>query len=148
MSGHTHQKKHNKRTGSNAKSSELVYADKDAGQEYAEIIGAKGNCRFEARIISTGVTVNVPLRGNLTHGKTKQLISKDDIVLLVPNVGDGYIVDFKYKPDEVKVLRKAGELTQIVESTQAGGVTVAFGNEAVASQRETIEINDDVLARL
>jgi hypothetical protein len=148
MSGHTHQKKHNKRTGFNAKSSELVYADKDAGQEYAEIIGPKGNCRFEARIISTGVTVNVPLRGNLTHGKTKQLIAKDDIVLLVPNVGDGYIVDSKYRPEEVKVLRKAGELTQIVETTQASGVTVAFGNEAVAAKRENIEIDDDVIANL
>ncbi len=147
MSGHTHQKKHNKRTGSNA-TSELVYANKDAGEEYAEIIGPKGNCRFEARIISTGVTVNVPLRGKLTHGKTKQLISKDDIVLLVPDVGDGYIVDSKYKPEEVKVLRKAGELTRVVESTQTNGVTVAFGNEAVAARRENIEIDDNVIANL
>ncbi len=147
MSGHTHQKKHNKRTGSNA-TSELVYANRDAGEEYAVIIGPKGNCRFEARIISTGVTVNVPLRGKLTHGKTKQIIAKDDIVLLVPDVGDGYIVDSKYKPEEVKVLRKAGELTRIVESTQANGVTVAFGNEAVAARRENIEIDDDVIANL
>ncbi len=147
MSGHTHQKKHNKRTGSNA-NSELVYANKDEGQEYAEIVGPKGNCRFEARIISTGVTVNAPLRGNLTHGKTKQFIAKDDIVLLVPNVGDGYIIDLKYRPEEVKVLRKAGELTQIVESTQTSGVTVAFGNEAVAARRENIEIDDDVIANL
>lgn len=147
MSGHTHQKKHNKRTGFNA-NSELVYADKDAGQEYAEITAPKGNCRFEARIISTGVTVNVPLRGKLTHGRTKRLIAKDDIVLLVPDVGDGYIVDLKYTPEEVKALRKGGKLTQIVESTQSSGVTVAFGNEAVATRRDNIEIDDDVIANL
>lgn len=147
MSGHTHQKKHNKRTGSNA-NSELVYANKDEGQVYAEIIAAKGNCRFEARIISTGVTVNVPLRGKLTHGRTKQLITKDDIVLLVPDVSDGYIVDLKYKPEEVKILRKGGELTQIVQTTQANGVVVAFGNEAVAAKREEVEINDDIIANL
>jgi len=147
MSGHTHQKKHNKRTGSNA-SSELVYADKADGQEYAEIIAPKGNCRFEARIISTGVTVNVPLRGKLTHGRTKQLIAKDDIVLLVPDVGDGYIVDLKYTPEEVKVLRKAGQLTQIVQSTETSGVVVAFGNEAVAARSNNIEIDDDVIANL
>ena len=146
MSGHTHQKKHNKRTGPSH--SELVYADKSEGQEYAEITAAKGSCRFEARIISTGVTVNVPLRGKLSHGKTKQLVSKDDIVLLVPDIGSGYIVDFKYSAEEVKKLRKAGELTQIVESTQSNGVVVAFSNEAVSAKSENIEINDDIIANL
>jgi len=146
MSGHTHKKNHIKRTGSKA-NSELVYANKAEGQEYAEIIAPKGGCRFEARIISTGVTVNVPLRGKLTSGRTKQLVTKDDIVLLVPNVGDGYIVDMKYSPDEVKALRKAGQLNQIVQSTQASGVTVTFSNEAVSTQRE-VEIDDDVIANL
>jgi hypothetical protein len=147
MSGHTHQKKHNKRTGSNA-TSELVYANKAEGQEYGEITAPKGNCRFEARIISTGVIVNVPLRGKLTHGKTKQLVMKDDIVLLVPDIGEGYIVDMKYKPEEVKALRKAGELIQIVQTTQTTGVIVAFGNEAISAKKETIEIDDDIIANL
>lgn len=146
MSGHTHTKKHNKqRTGFK---SELAYADKADGQEYAEIIAPKGNCRFEARIISTGVTVNVPIRGKLSHGRTKQLIAKEDIVLLVPDVGDGYIIELKYKPEEVKTLRKAGEITQIVQSTQSSGVTVAFGNEAIAAKKDNIEIDDDVIANL
>ncbi len=147
MSGHTHQKKHNKRTGSNA-NSEIVYADKSEGQVYGRITAPKGNCRFEACIISTGVTVNAPLRGKLTHGRTKQLVSKDDIVLLVPDVGSGYIIDMKYKPEEVKVLTKAGELTQIVESVQSTGVVVAFSNEAIAGTQGNIEIDDDVIANL
>jgi hypothetical protein len=141
----THTKNHNQRSNSK---SELTYADKAIGEEYAEIIAAKGNCRFEARIISTGVTVNVPIRGKLSHGKTKQLISKEDIVLLVPDVSDGYIINLKYLPDEVKILRKAGELTQIVKSIQTSGVTVAFGNEAIAAKKENIEIDDDVIANL
>ena len=147
MSGHTHTKKHNKRTGTS--SSELVYASKSDGQEYAEIIAPKGNCRFEARIVSNGETVNVPLRGKLTHGRTKQFISKDDIVLLVPDIGSGYIVDFKYTPEEVKRLRKSGELAQIVETVAANsGVTVAFSSDVISAKNECIEINDDVIANL
>ena len=147
MSGLTHQKKYNKRTGFKT-TPELVYANKEEGQEYAEIIAPKGNCRFEAKLISTGVTVNVPIRGKLTHGKTKQFITKDDIVLLIPNVGDGYYIDFKYKPEDVKVLRKSGKLTQILQSTQTNGVVVAFGNEGITAKSETIEINDDIIANL
>jgi hypothetical protein len=147
MSGLTHQKKHNKYTGFKA-TPELVYANKEEGQEYAEIIAPKGNCRFEAKIISTGVIVNVPIRGKLTHGKTRQLITKDDIVLLVPNVGDGYYIDLKYKPEEVKLLRKSGKLTQIVQTTQSNGVVVAFNNEGITAKSETVEIDDDIIANL
>lgn len=143
----THTKKHNKRTGTS--SSELVYANKSEGQEYAEIIAPKGNCRFEARILSNGETVNVPLRGKLTFGRTKQFITKDDLVLLVPDIGKGYIVDFKYSPEEVKRLRKSGQLAQIVEATQTNsGVTVAFSSDVIATKNEVIEINDDVIANL
>lgn len=143
----THTKKHNKRTGT--RSSELVFASTPDGQEYAEIIAPKGNCRFEATIISNGETVNAPLRGKLTHGRSKQLITKGDIVLLVKDIGSGYIIDFKYSPEEVKRLQKAGQLAQIVETVSANsGVTVAFSSDVISVKNETIEINDDVIANL
>jgi hypothetical protein len=143
----THTKKHIKNTGSKA-SSELYFADKTAGEEYAEIIAAKGSCRFEARIIRTGEAVNVPLRGKLTQGRTKQLVKKDDIVLLVPNISDGYIVDYRYGPEEVKSLRKAGELTQVVETAASNGLTVAYSNEATNAMQQSTVIDDDMIANL
>jgi hypothetical protein len=142
----THTKKHIKNTGSRA-SSELQFADKAAGEEYAEITAPKGSCRFDARIVSTGETVNVPLRGRMTSGRHKQLVKKDDIVLLVKVIGEGYVVEYKYSPEEVKALRKSGELSQVVETSQDTGVTVAFSNEATSAQQTTV-IDDDFLSKL
>ena len=143
----THTKKHTKNTGSKT-TSELHFADKTTGEEYAEITAPKGSCRFEARITSTGETVNVPLRGRITSGRHKQLVKKEDIVLLVKDVGEGYIVEYKYSPEEVKALRKSGELTQVVETTTTTGVTVAFSNEATSAAQQTTVIDDDFLSRL
>lgn len=143
----THTKKHNKNTGSRA-TSELPLANEEAGDEYAEITAPKGSCRFEARIIATGETVNVPLRGRITSGRHKQLVKKDDIVLLVKDVGEGYIVEHRYSPDEVKALRKAGKLSKIVESYQDTGVTVTFSNEATFTTQHTTVIDDDFIANL
>ena len=143
----THTKKHNKNTGSRA-TSELHFADKAAGEEYAEITAPKGSCRFDARITSNGESVNVPLRGRITSGRHKQLVKKEDVVLLVKDIGGGYIVEYRYSPEEVKSLRKAGELTQVVETVQNTGVTVAFSNEATSTGQQTVVIDDDFLSKL
>ena len=73
----THQKKHIKNTGENKK---LVMKNDD--EEYAEVLNAKGDARFEVKIISNGYTVIAKIRGALIKGPSKQRIEKGSIVLL------------------------------------------------------------------
>ena len=148
MSGLTHIKKHNQ-NHTNAKSRELIFADKSHGEEYGEVTAPKGNCRFEVKLFSTGEIHNCPLRGKRISGRSKQMIIKDDIVRLVPDIGKGFIIDSKYSPEDVKRLRKAGELSQITEvSENTSGTTIAFAGDIISSKNDVIEINDDVIANL
>jgi translation initiation factor IF-1 len=145
MSGKTHMKKHNKNhTGS--KSKELVFADET--EEYGEVITSLGNCRFEVKLFSTGETFNCPLRGKRKSGRTKQFIGKDDVVLLLPDIGSGYIIDSKYSPEDVMRLKKAGELSRVNEvDASTTGTTVTFTGEVI-SEGTSIEMTDDFFAGL
>jgi translation initiation factor IF-1 len=138
-------KKHNKRTG--FKSQELEFADKSQGEDYGEVIAPKGNCRFDVKLFSTGEIVNVPIRGKLTHGKTKQRIAPGDIVLLLPDISNPYIITYKYSDDNVKKLRSRGELSQVVVSS-TNTTTVAFGSESINKEVDDIEIDDEFIANL
>jgi translation initiation factor IF-1 len=146
MSGKTHMKKHNK-TNTTSKSKELIFANDK--EEYGEIIAPLGNCRFEVKIISTGQTINCPLRGKRKSGRSKQLIGKEDTVLLIPDVGSGYIIDSKYSPQDVMRLKKSGELTQVSEVAVSNkGTTVAFTSDVISEQQCVTEITDDFIANL
>lgn len=141
----THMKKHNKRTG--FKSQELEFADKSQGEDYGEVIAPKGNCRFDVKLFSTKETVNVPIRGKLTHGKTKQRIAPGDIVLLLPDISNPYIIACKYTPENVKKLQSRGELSQAV-TTSINTTTITIGNESTSKHVDDIEIDDEFIANL
>jgi hypothetical protein len=146
MSGKTHMKKHNKNhTGSSSK--ELLFANDT--EKYGEIVAPLGNCRFDVKLISTGETFNCPLRGKRKSGRGKQLIGKEDIVLLIPDVSSGYIIDSKYSPADVLRLRKAGELSRVNEiNACTTGTTVAFTGEVISDQNDATELTDDFIAGL
>ncbi len=146
MHGHTHQSKHKKHTGSN----ELQY--RQDGEEYATINGDKGNARFEVTLYSTNQVVMAKARGALIHGPKKQRLEKGNLVLLQRDDNttgtDKYFILLKYSDDDVKRLRKAGELTQIKEASQEEKVTVAFENDVIVKKQEEVEINADFIANL
>lgn len=141
----THMKKHNKRTG--AKSQELEFADKSQGEDYGEVIAPKGNCRFDVKLFSTKETINVPIRGKLTHGRTKQRISPGDIVLLLPDISNPFIIAHKYSEDHVKKLRNHNELVQVVASS-TNTTTIAYVSESINDHVDDVEIDDDFIANL
>lgn len=146
MHGHTHQSKHKKNTGSN----ELQY--RQDGEEYATINGDKGNARFEVTLYATNQVAMAKARGSIIRGPKKQRLEKGDLVLLQRDDNttgsDKYFILLKYSQDEVKRLRKAGELTQIKEANQEDKVTVAFENDIIVKKQEEIEIDDDFIANL
>ena len=146
MPGHTHQSKHKKHTGSN----ELQY--REEGEEYAVINGDKGDARFEVTIYSTKQITMAKARGSIIHGPKKQRLSKGDMVLLqrddCSTASSKYYILIKYSPEEVKRLRKAGELTQIKEADEGEAVIVAFENVVIVKKQDDVAIDDDFIAGL
>jgi hypothetical protein len=146
MHGHTHKSKHNKNTSS----IELQY--RQESEEYAIINGDKGNARFEVTLYATNQVVMAKARGSLIHGPKKQRLEKGAMVLLQHDDNttgsDKYFILLKYSADEVKRLRKAGELTQIKEADQEEKVTIAFENDFIIKKHEEIQIDDDFIANL
>lgn len=147
----THMKNHNKSTGSNS-NIQLPIADASEGQEYGEITRSLGNCRFEVRINSTGKLVNAPICGSFHRKGRKVFVKPLDTVLLVQNIGTGYIIAHKYNDKDVKTLIKTGEIKQIAEpddnNNNNNNIVIAFGNEAINQQKQTIDIDDDFISRL
>ena len=137
MHGHTHKSRNTKHTGSR----ELQY--RQDGEEYATINGDKGDARFEVTIFSTDEVTLAKARGAIIRGPKKQRLLKGDLVLLQRDdstTGDKYFILQKYSPDEVKQLRKAGELTQVRE-IEDEGVTIAFEGDVIFKKHDEVEID-------
>ena len=144
----THQKKHIKNTGSH----ELIYRSEKAGEHYAYVTNPKGDARFEVTNHSTNVQVLAKARGCLISGPKKKRIEKGNLVLIqddgTSNGDDKYYIIHVYSPDDIKRLRKAGELAQIKEEEDTDQVTVAFEGDCVVKKNEHVEIDDDFIANL
>lgn len=147
MYGHTHQSKHKKNVGG---SNELQY--RQSGEEYATVNSNKGDARFEITIYSTNQVVIAKARGAISKGPKKQRIEKGDLVLVAldnsTSAGDKYYIIHKYSQDDVKRLRRAGELSQIKEAKEDDKIVVAFDNEVIAKKIEDIEIDDDFISNI
>lgn len=146
MHGHTHKSKHNKNTGG---SKDLQY--RQEGEEYATVNGDKGTARFEVTLHTTNQVVMAKARGSICKGPKRQRLEKGDLVLLQQDdstsTGDKYYIIHKYSPDDVKRLRKAGELVQVKEKTD-NQVAVVFENDVIEQKLDEIEIDDDFIANL
>ncbi len=142
----THQKKHNKNTSG---SNELVFRSEENGEEYAVINASKGDARFEITFCANSVVAIAKARGAIISGPKKKRLDRGDMVLIQADnstsKGDKYFIIHKYSPDDVKRLRKAGELAQIKEVQAETRTTVAFENDVIVSSKAQIEVDEDFI---
>jgi translation initiation factor IF-1 len=143
----THQKKHIKRVSGNKE----LQVKQNEFEQYGEIISEKGDLRFEVKVIKTGVLALAKARQAIAKGPKKTRIIKGDIVLLQLDEAttgrDKYFIIHKYSPDDVKQLRKAGELS-IIAGEEDDEVKIAFEEEAVVAAQNVVDVDDAFIADL
>jgi len=146
MHGSTHKFKYRKNTTSN----ELQYCKSDEGEKYAFINCDKGNARFDITLYTTNEISLAKARGAIIRGPKKQKLARGDLVLVQSDSSttftDKYYIIHKYSPDEVKRLRKAGELTKIKETSEENTVTIAFEDDVIVDKQDEIDMNDEFIA--
>lgn len=141
----THQKKHIKNTGG---SKELVIRT-NSDEEYGEILNAKGDARFEVKLISNGFTVIAKTRGALIKGPNKQRIEKGSVVLLQKDMStyeEKYYIIHKYTKDNVKSLKKSGELATYILAEEDDNNNVVFEDDVENKNLEIVDFDDDFIA--
>jgi translation initiation factor IF-1 len=136
----THQKKHMQSRGTK----ELIFRDEKEGEEYAEVLKAIGDCRFECQFLNTETT-QAKLAGALIKGPRKQRIVVGDFVLLTRNQSttekDTYYIIHKYTSDDKKKLAKNGEFAQ-VNTNQDGGTNVVMAGDATTKVVHDTDVTD------
>jgi translation initiation factor IF-1 len=142
----THQKKHIKRVSGPKE----LQVKQNEFEQYGEIVSEKGDLRFEVKLIKTNVLALAKARQAIAKGPKKTRIVKGDIVLLQQDEAttgrDKYFIIHKYSPDDIKQLRKAGELSVIAE--QEDEATILFEEEAVTNALNVVEVDDAFIADL
>lgn len=121
------------------KKSEMVY--KDEGEEYAYVLAEKGNCRFECRLVD-GTLCMAKAKGSLIKGPKKNKILKEDLVLLqldMCTTERKFYIIHKYDSDQVRLLRKRGEIPDTLMSEDKES-EIVFENEE--DKKEEIIFDD------
>jgi hypothetical protein len=148
MHGHTHKSKHRKNTLLNLK--ELQY--RQSGEEYAIVNCDKGSSRFEVTIYKTSQIIIAKARGSICKGPRKQRLEKGDYILIImdetTSSGDKYYIVHKYSNEDIKKLRKEGELTQIRETKEDRTVSIVFEDNNIIDNETKINIDDDFISNL
>jgi translation initiation factor IF-1 len=143
MASLTHKKKHIKKK----KTNDFILKIENENQEYGQIIGPKGNTRFEVKLIKNNEIFNVKLRGTLSKGPNKQRIEKKDIVLLHPDNSttdnDKYFIIHKYSNDDIKRLQKMGELAQI--NLDDNDPIIMYEDDILQKKIDEIKIDDNFI---
>ena len=140
----THQKKHIKNTNTK----ELIIKDSEA-EEYGEVINPKGDARFEVKLIQSGFNIIAKTRGSLIKGPNKQKIEKGNIVLLQRDMStydEKYFIIHRYIKENVKNLKKAGELATYVLVEEETDKNVVFEDDEDKIKIIQQEIDDDFIA--
>jgi initiation factor 1A len=141
----THQKKHIKNNGG---SKELVIKT-NTDEEYGEILNAKGDARFEVKLISNGFTVIAKTRGALIKGPNKQRITKGCVVLLQKDMStyeEKYYIIHKYTNENIKSLKKSGELATYILVEENDNNNVVFEDDVENNNLEVVEFDDNFIA--
>lgn len=116
---------------------------KEELQDYGIVQNLLGNGRLKVLCLTDKVERLGTIRGNMYK---KVWINKDDIILvsLREYQDDKCDVIFKYNPDEVKVLKKQGQIPKDLETVKEENEDelVEFGNDS-SSDREIDDINID-----
>ena len=147
----THQKKHIKRRYNTPK--ELLLSCPEDGELYGQINSAKGDAIFEVKLIENNLLVIAKARGALIKGPNKKHLNKNDYVLLQKDLSsndDKYFIIHKYLPDDIKKLRKSGQLSTINNSNDDDNESnpdIIFDDDIIKKLDE-IDINDDFIASI
>ena len=119
MFGLTHQKhRDNKR---DIKPSQLQFPQDD--EVYALVIKV-GAPHCTIKLINTNEEKQASIKGSLKKGKNNRIFN-GDIVIAQPNIGKDqpYIIIHKYQSDEVRELKKQGEIKELPKSTEPFSIT-------------------------
>ena len=96
----------------NKRTFDIIYANKDIGQEYGYIEKLFGNCHFKAISIEKEERVAC-LTGNI---KKRCRVREQDLILMEP-MGDGestkYKIIFRYTQNQKKILEAEGKLKKV-----------------------------------
>ncbi len=138
MFGLTHQKRHNKNKH-DVKPSQLYFPKDD--EEYALVIKV-GAPHCTIQIINTNEERQASIKGSLKKGKNNKIFN-GDIVIAQPNIGKDqpYIITHKYQSDEVRELKKQGEIKELPKSTDPFSIPT-YGDDDVFVDDDDIDINN------
>lgn len=132
---------------------DLVYADTEAGEEYAQVKRALGNLRLDLQLAG-GTTVIGVIRGAMVR---KVWIGTGDVVLIAKrafNMNDIVDVIHRYNPAEVRALVKENAIPRDFRPTEErasnGNADYVFVNDeddkAEDEEGDTIDRNEVVMA--
>ena len=118
---------------------ELVF--KEEGQEYGQNIRLLGDCRLEI-ICSDGIKRDGHIRGSM---RKKIYINMNDIVLVQINEYEPEKCDIilKYTDEEVRKLKKCGEMPEIFKLPGEETSEIGEGNDFITFEKNKINDDDD-----
>jgi initiation factor 1A len=151
----THEKKHQKRK----ETKESIFIESET-EYYGQVIACKGDSRFEVKLVKSNINVIAKVKGSLTKGR-RNIIKINDYVLLDTSIYEQnkYYIIHKYTNDEVKNLKKQGDLTGFkvlnpptnTKSKSSSSYNELFGDIAEIEEEESedkdlvkIEFDDDI----
>jgi translation initiation factor IF-1 len=145
----THIKKKDIIKKKNHTKKDIIFRSMKDDEHYATVGNPKGDGRFEVTMFENNILTIAKIRGALSRGPHKQKIVKEDVVIIQGNPGstqDKYYIIHKYSPDDVRRLRKAGELAQIKENNEEA--VVIFDDDVVVNKQNEVDIDDDFISNI
>ncbi len=126
----------------NKKTFDIMYADKNIGQEYGYVDKLFGNCHF--KVISIQNEERVASMTGLMKKKCR--VREQDLVLMEP-MGDSentkYLIIFRYTQDQKKILEKEGRLKKVeIEKEEVLEEAFTFEGENEKSKNETLDVDE------
>jgi initiation factor 1A len=127
MIGLTHQKRREKNNKRDIKPSQFRFPKDD--EKYA-LVTKVGSPHCTIQLINTNEEKQASIKGSLKKGKNNKIFN-GDIVIAQPNIGKDqpYIIIHKYQSDEVKELKKQGEIKELPKSTEPFSITYDNHND-------------------
>lgn len=133
-------KKHNNTR--NKRTFDIIYADRDIGQEYGYIEKLFGNCHFKVISIENEEMV-ASLSGIM---KKKCRVREKDLVLIEPmgsNEETKYQIIFRYTQDQKNILEKEGRLKKVeTEKPEVEDSMFMFESETGKYKDEMKEVDE------
>lgn len=121
MFGLTHLKRHNKNNKRDITPSQFRFPQ---DEEVYALVTKVGAPHSTIQLINTNEEKQASIKGSLKKGKNNRIFN-GDIVIAQPNIGKDqpYIIIHKYQSDEVRELKKQGEIKELPKSTDSFLIT-------------------------